>query len=332
MLLTIAFKLAGVFGVVALGWMLGQRGWLALSPGAPASARRAARALSNLVFMALLPALLFRTAARIDLAALPWAALAAYFVPALALMAVVIAAWPRGPHVPAAEPAVRSVAAVFGNTAQLGIPVITALHGEAGLAVHLAIVSVHALVLLVAATVVAEVVQARARPRESAGRVGSAVRLLATIARQAVIHPVVLPVLAGLAWNAAGGTLAAPVDEVLRLAGVAALPLCLVLLGVSLADGGVGRLGGQDVLAVSGIKLLVLPALVWPVAALGFGLEGTPLAALVLAAALPSGVNALLFAQRYDAAVPATTATILASTLAYGLTVPAWAWALAHAG
>jgi malonate transporter len=325
-----ALRLAGVFGLVALGaWMAG-RGWIATTGAGLTGARRAGRWLTTLVFVGLLPALLFRTAARIDLAAMPWSALAAYFVPTLALMGIVIAVAARHASAPA-EPAARGVAAVFGNTAQLGIPVITALRGEAGLALHLAIVSVHAIVLLVPATVWAEVALARSAAVPSAGRLRSAGRLLGGIVRQSVVHPVVLPVLAGLAWNLAGGTLAAPVDDALRVAGIAALPLCLVLLGVSLAEGGVARLAGPDVRAVASVKLFVLPAVVWAVAAGGFGLQGTVLAVLVLAAALPSGVNALLFAQRYETAVAATAATVVGSTIAYGLTVPLWAWALGRA-
>jgi predicted permease len=323
----IAARLAVVFALVAAGAWATRRGWIGLSAGAPGP-HRVGRALGTLAFTVLLPALLFRTAARIDLPSMPWAVLAVYFGPTLLTMAAVIA-WERRRSVEPAAPAVRGVAAVFGNSAQLGIPMITALHGERGLALHLALVSVHAIVLLVPATIVAEVARARAGPAPEASGWRPTLRLLGGIVRQSVIHPVVLPVLLGLAWNLAGGGLAAPVDQALHWAGWAALPLCLVLLGVSLAEGGAARLSDPGLRATVALKLLALPTIVWMVARVA-GLHGTPLAVLVLAAALPSGVNALLFAQRYQTAVDRTAATVVASTLGYALTVPVWAWALAH--
>ena len=70
-------------------------------------------------------------------------------------------------------------------------------------------------------------------------------RTLATTVRNTVIHPVVLPVLAGLAWNASGLALPGFVDEILATLGQAVVPLCLVLIGVSLAHYGVrGALRG----------------------------------------------------------------------------------------
>ncbi len=58
--------------------------------------------------------------------------------------------------------------------------------------------------------------------------------------RNTVIHPVVLPVLAGLLWNLAGLPLPDVVDELLQMLGQAVVPLCLVLIGISLAYYGIG--------------------------------------------------------------------------------------------
>lgn len=60
-----------------------------------------------------------------------------------------------------------------------------------------------------------------------------------------------------------------------------------------------------------------LPAVVLAVAHWGFGLSGVPLAVLVMAAALPVGSNALLFAQRYATLEAEATAAIVASTVAF---------------
>jgi malonate transporter and related proteins len=146
---------------------------------------------------------------------------------------------------------------------------------------------------------------------------------LATTARNTLIHPVVLPVLAGLAWHLAGRPLPAPLDELLATLGTAVVPLCLVLIGVSLSQYGVkGHLRGA--LAATLGKLIVLPAVVLVMAHWGFGLAGVPLAVLVMAAALPVGSNALLFAQRYATLEAEATAAIVASTMAFVATAGLW--------
>jgi hypothetical protein len=100
------------------------------------------------------------------------------------------------------------------------------------------------------------------------------------------------------------------------------VPLCLLLIGLSLAHYGFGGVG-WPALWLSAGKLVVLPALVLA-AAYAAGLRGTPLSVTVLCAALPIGANPLLFAQRYAALEAETTAALVASTLTFVVTAPAW--------
>jgi hypothetical protein len=317
-------KLLAIIVSVALGWLAGRLRWLG-EPGADP-----ARILSNAAFYIFVPALLFRTTARVDLAALPWRMLIAYFLPVVALMLLVYA-WQRrrGRHgaLPVAAPAVRAISVGFGNTVQMGIPMAAAVFGEAGLGLHLMLVSVHALVLLSLSTALVELDLAR----DKSQREGSA-SLWATLRstlRNTVIHPVVLPVLAGLAWNAAGLGVPALADEVLQLLGSAVVPLCLVLIGLSLAYYGMqGQVCGG--MAIAAAKLLLVPALVLGVAHWGFGLGGLPLAVMVMAAAAPVGSNALIFAQRYRAQEAEATTAIVLSTLAFMLSAPLWMTLLAR--
>ena len=88
-------------------------------------------------------------------------------------------------------------------------------------------------------------------------------------------------------------------DEILATLGQAVVPLCLVLIGVSLAHYGVrGALRGA--VALSLVKLVVQPLAVLAFARFVLGLAGVPLAIVVMMAALPVGSNALIFAQRYQ--------------------------------
>ena len=315
---TVVFlKLLALFSIVALGWVAGRLRWLGENDPA--------RTLGSAAFYIFIPALLFRTTARIDFRTLPYGTLAAFFVPVMLLM-IAVYAWQRrasrGAGLPAAAPSVRAITASFGNTVQIGVPLVTALWGEAGLTIHIAIISLHALTLLSVLTALVEV--DLARERRLLGHANT--HLLATLgttARNTIIHPVVLPVLAGLVWNVLLPPLPAIADEILLVLSQAVVPLCLVLIGMSLAYYGVkGAARGAVLLSV--LKLLVLPAVVLVIGHWGMGLAGLPLAVVVMAAAMPVGSNALIFSQRYETLEAEATAAIVFSTFAFVLTAPLW--------
>ena len=71
----------------------------------------------------------------------------------------------------------------------------------------------------------------------------------------------------------------------------------------------------REALLLTALKTLVQPALIYGLGAWVFGLAPVSLAVAVTMAALPTGINAYLFAARYDAAMPEATSTILLSTL-----------------
>ena len=327
MTLEVAYKLLAIFATVALGWVAGVRGWLAppRPRGAPAAAAPAAAAadaptagmspsvspaqvLSDLAFTLFVPALLFRTMVRQDFSQMPWHTLTAYFVPALLYMAAVYG-WHRlrgGEQAPASA-ATQTVTATYGNAVQLGIPISAALFGEKGLALHIALVSLHGLLLLTLATVVAELDISRAE------RHGSLAQTVRSTVRNAVLHPVTLPVLVGMAWNLTGWGLHPALDQALAALGAAVVPVCLILIGLSLAQYGI-REHLHGAAALSALKLLVLPAWVLVVAGMLFGLQGTALAVVVMMGGLPVGSNALIFAQRYRVRQAEATAAIVVST------------------
>ncbi len=316
-------KLFAIFAVVAIGWAVAKSGKLGSDD--------AAQVISGAAFYIFVPALLFRTTARIDFTHLDTRVLIAFFVPTMALIAVVYGVLRmRASSEPgrAGEPSVRAITASFGNTVQVGIPLAAALFGEAGLALHITIVSLHSLTLLTALTALIELDLAREQRRIDPGGT-HILAMLGTTVRNTVIHPVILPVLAGLAWNASGVALPTVADEILTTLGSAVVPVCLVLIGVSLAHYGVrGAMRAAVLLSV--LKLVVMPVLVLAFARGVIGLTGMPLAIVVLMAALPAGSNALIFAQRYRTLPAETSTAIVVSTLAFVFTAPLWL-ALLHA-
>jgi malonate transporter and related proteins len=147
----------------------------------------------------------------------------------------------------------------------------------------LTLVSVHALILLTAGSVVLELAVAR---ETAAG--GERPNLLATAwsaIKGALIHPIPLPILCGLLFAQTGWTLPTVVDKPLQLLGSAFGPLALVLVGVSWRAPpwpatGERRCGSPL------SKNLVLPVLVG-LSAWAVGITGLPLTVMVVAAACP---------------------------------------------
>ena len=322
MQLDVLYKLAAIFATVATGWLLmhwpasrGQR----LEPAAVRErARQASRGLSDAAFLVFVPALLFRTMALQDFSRMPIQPLLGMFVPTLGF-ALCCYGWQRqmGAHTDPAGPATATVAASYGNAVQLGIPLSAALFGAAGLALHLALVSVHGLVMLTLLTAAAEWDRARHQPSTSVARA------VGTTAKQAVLHPVVLPLLLGVLWNLAGLGLHPVVDETLALLARAVVPVCLILIGVNLAQYGL-REHLKGAVATSVLKLLILPLCVLVFSYGVLGLRGTALGVVVMMSALPVGSNALIFANRYRVQEAQATAAIVTSTVAFAATASWW--------
>jgi len=295
--------------LVALGYLAGRLRWIRAE---------SSKDLSNLVFVVLTPALMFRTMSAVHVEQLDFPPLAAYFVAVLILFAATLAL--QGFN---RRAAVLALAASFSNTVMIGIALIGLAYGQAGLVILLTLVSLHALVLLTAGTVVLELAVAR----EAADGPAGAGRLLRTVlgaVRNAVIHPVPLPILAGLLFAQTGWVLPDVVDRPLQWLGNAFGPLALLLVGVTLAGPGVGpQLRGA--LGVMLAKNLLMPALV---AGLGLllGLSGLPLLVMVVTAALPIGANVFLFSQRYAVAEELVTASVIVSNAAALLTLPLVMW------
>ncbi|PKO70546.1 MAG: transporter [Betaproteobacteria bacterium HGW-Betaproteobacteria-16] len=297
-------SLTPVFLLVALGFMAGRLQWI----------RDAAiKDLSNLVFLLLIPALLFRTMSAVRFEELDLKPLLAYFLAAGLLLAVLIG-W-RGFN---RRSVVLALTGVFSNMVMIGITLVELAYGKAGLVTLLTLVSVHALLLLTTATVVLEL--AVARENRQAGV--EQPHLLATTwsaFKSALIHPVPLPIVCGLLFAQTGWTLPTVIDRPLQLLGNAFGPIALVLVGITLAR---TPLTGhwQSALWATLSKNLVLPVMVG-VSAWAFGITGLPLTVMVVAAALPTGANVFLFAQRYEVAQETTTASMGVSTVAALLTL-----------
>jgi malonate transporter and related proteins len=268
------------------------------------------KALSELVFNLFLPCLLFRSMATSSFAGSDLTLLGAYFGASVGWFALV-ALYYRHRHGQTMDGAVViGLGAVFSNTVQLGIPIQKLAFGDDGLKLHLSIVALHSLVLLTAATVWVEV--SRARADGTAKNTGLAQSLFHVI-RASIIHPVILPIIIGLAWSFARWPLPVWVDQPLGFLASAAGPMMLVLMGAQLSNMKLSE-HWSGALALTIAKNLLHPLLIFAVT-WGLGLSPLAIAVAVTCAALPMGANVFLFAQRYDRNESLITAATALSSL-----------------
>jgi malonate transporter len=291
-------SLTPVFLLIGLGFLAGRLQWIRDG---------SIKDLSNLVFLLLIPALLFRTMSAVRFEQLDLLPVAAYFLAALTLLGVSIA-W-RGFN---RGSVVMALAGTFSNMVMLGITLVELAYGKEGLVTILTLVSVHALILLTVGSIVLELAVAR-EARAGGQRAPHVLTTAWSAFKGALIHPIPLPILCGLLFAQTGLSLPTVVDRPLQLLGSAFGPIALVLVGVTLARTPMaGHI--RQALWISASKNLVLPVLVGA-SAWVMGISGLPLTVMVVAAALPVGANVFLFAQRYEVAQEVTTASMGLSTV-----------------
>lgn len=295
--------------LTAIGYIAGRAGWIRAE---------ATKDLSNLVFVVLTPALLFRAMSAVHIEQLNFKPVALYFVAIGILYAAVF--WMQGRSTRAA---VLALATTFSNTVMIGIPLIGLAYGQVALVLLLTLISVHALILLTLATIVLEIMEARQIPRADLPDGTTAPRhawqTVLTAIKNGIIHPVPLPIIIGLLFAQTGLVIPEVLDRPLQLLGNAFGPVALLLVGATLTQARVGS-NLRAALVISLLKNLMLPTLVATVAYLA-GSRGLDFTVMVVAASLPMGANVFLFAQRYQVAQDLVTASMAVSSVLGLLTI-----------
>jgi predicted permease len=286
-----------VFAIILLGYGFGRGGFLSAE---------GARGLGAFVYYAAIPAVLFRGMAGATAGiGGSLGLIGAYFAGALAIFAASMAVGRIGFGLSLAEQGLMALSTGFSNSVQLGIPLVLAAFGDAGLVPLTIIISVHSLVLLSLATAVVEA---------GRGHAGGALRMAEATAIAIVSNPVILSIVAGFLWRITGLAIPRPIQHLIDLLAGAATPAALFSLGATIAG---FRLAGDlaESLVVVAIKLLVLPIVVWLLAARVFHLSALDTAVAITCAALPTGANAFILAQRYDLYVARAASSVLISTV-----------------
>ena len=241
----------------------------------------------------------------------------AYMAAGLLTFALFVVAYRLASKLPLHRGVYPGLAVVWSNWGYMGFALIPAFLGSAALPIIVAAGMADVFVLLSVASALGGGDPGRSSVKAAVS--GAVLR----VAKNPMIWAVVL----GAAGSAAGLTLPAAPDQLVRLLGSAAVPVALFAIGVSLYRPGVPVLQA-DVMMITGGKLLLQPYIAAVVAIYLFGLSTFEMHVLVLMAALPVAGSVFLFAERAGSGSEAISGAILVSTVLAFFSFSALCWSM----
>lgn len=208
--------------------------------------------------------------------------------------------------------------AMFTNTVLMGIPIMQRAYGESALPSVFSIIAFHAPVLITLGMLVMELVRRDGEPLHKALWV-AVIRI--------VQNPLLWGVGLGLIANHFGMVLIEPAQSFIAMMAGAVLPAALFGLGGALNE---YRLADnwQHALVMSLLKLIVHPLIAYVLMIHVLHVDMTIARYGILLAAMPSGINAFVFATYYNRGVNVATNTVLISTALSVFTISAWLYLL----
>jgi len=209
-------------------------------------------------------------------------------------------------------------AAMFTNTVLIGIPIVQRAYGGEALPLVFSIIAFHAPMLITIGMLVMELVRRNGAPLH---------RALGVAALRIVQNPLLWGVALGLLGNIYGLELPEPGTAFFTMMSAAVLPAALFGLGGALNE---YRLADNwpQALAMSTLKLIIHPTIAWVLMVPVLHVDPQLARYGVLLAAMPTGINAYVFATYYNRAVNVATNTVLISTVASVVTVSVWLYLL----
>lgn len=263
--------------------------------------------LSRLTFFVLSPFLLFVVLSQADVATLFSALLPVSAIAAVTVIllhgAVARLLWRRN----VGESLIGALAAGQVNSNNIGIPLSLYLLGSA--AFPAPVILLQLLVLTPVSMAILEAI--------SSDGTGSRSATFRRALRRTVSNPIVIGSVLGTLVSILEVDLPPPVLEPAQLIANACVPVLLIGYGISLHGqrvlGAKGR--RRDVLLASALKLVVMPAIAWAVAAFVFSLPPSDVLVVVVLAALPAAQNVFNFAQRYGIGEAVARDTVFVTTI-----------------
>jgi malonate transporter len=209
-------------------------------------------------------------------------------------------------------------AAMFTNTVLIGIPIMTRAYGPEALPTTFSIIAFHASVLITMGMIVMEI----------ARRDGAPMHKVAWVALVRIVsNPLLWGIVLGAAVNISGVSLIEPVNAFVAMMAAAVTPAALFGLGGALNEYRLSESWAQS-LTMSVLKLIVQPLIAWIIMVPILNVDHEYVRYGVLLAAMPSGINAYVFASYYNRGVNVATNTVLITTVLSVITVSGWLYFL----
>jgi len=301
---TVLNVIGPVFGIVLLGFGLTRTGVLSAATS---------EGLTRFMFYVAVPAMLFRTFAATALPdSVPWAYIAAFYGASFVAfgLGMTLARWRW--RWSRRDQGIGGLAAGYSNMVMLGFPLVITAFGESAALPLFILLALQSLLMFPLTTWVIEIY----------GNTGNTPRtgILATFGKLA-LNPVIASLLLGIGANLSGLEITGPLSSMLELIGAAAPACALVALGAGLAQYEI-RGAIRESLGFVVLKSIIHPILVWA-ACLALDVAALWTQVAVVLAAMPTGINAFIFARNYDARIEVVSKTIVFSTLVSIVTVAA---------
>jgi hypothetical protein len=263
-----------------------------------------------------IPCLLFRALAELDLGLhLDLRLLAAFYTGSAASFAAGLLGARHLFGRPWPDAVAIGFACMFCNTVLLGLPITERAYGADALSGNFAIIAFHAPFGYAVGITAMEVVRAQGLGLSPGAFGGKVLRAMFS-------NALILGIAAGFAVNLLAIPLPGPFTDALDLMIRAAIPAALFGLGGVLyryrPEGDLRQIG-----FMLSIALLLHPAVAWAVGS-AVALPTDGLRSAVVTAAMPSGVNAYIFANMYGVARRVAASSVLMGTAASLVT--AWFW------
>ncbi len=276
--------------------------------------------LTDFVFTIAVPLLLFRilATAEFDHGA-PWALWAAYFTSVLATWITAHFIIRAGFGRDARSGVVAGVTSGFSNMVLMGLPFMTGVYGEDGLAILSQIVSVHMPIMMGTSVLLFE----WALKRDGAATESKTLfALFVGFLRQLLSNPLIIGIVCGTIVRFSGLQIPVVADRVISSLGGIAGPVALFAMGISLRGYGIRGQVPQAVSLVT-LKLMLMPAVALGMALL-LGLPELQAKVVVAAASLPAGVNSWLIAERMGTGQRLASTSMTLGTAVSAATTGLW--------
>lgn len=302
-----------VFLILGAGYLLA---WIKYLPD------KAADALNTYALKLGVPILLFIAMYRLDFSrAFDWRMLLSFYGGAVfafyAGMFLSRLIWKRRPG----ESVAVGFCAVFSNTLLIGFPIAQLVFGDAILAPVFGIVALHASLLYTLGMTTMEFAR-----QDGRGFMQTAKAAFLAI----TANPLMVGILAGLAFNFLQIPIAAPLEQALDMISVTAIPVSLVGIGIALNRYSISAEWKETVM-VCALALFVHPSITFILAYWVFNLDLLWVQAAVILAAMPPGMNIYIFATIYQRATSLSASVLVIGNVIAVFTIPVWIYVITEA-